>query len=95
MRQLGRDEEARRDLTRADELNKGLAEMSALNRQAEREPHDADVRYRLGRLCVELGKPELAASWYRAALACDPRHAAARLGLKALQPRGRVSAWRP
>ena len=28
-------------------LNNGLAEMSALNREAERAPHDADVRYRL------------------------------------------------
>ena len=84
LQQLGRTEEARRQLARADELNKGLAEMSDLNRQAERAPHDADVRYRLGRLCVELGKPELAASWYRAALACDPGHRDARLGLKAL-----------
>jgi tetratricopeptide (TPR) repeat protein len=90
LRQLGRTEEARRDLARAEGLNKGLAEMSALNRQAERAPHDADVRYRLGRLCVELGKPELAASWYRAALACDPRHAAARFGLNALRPTVRI-----
>ena len=95
LRRLGRAEEARRDLARADELNKGLAEMSALNQQADRDPHNADVRYRLGRLCVELGKPELAASWYRAALACDPKHAAARLGLRALQPTSRVPAWRP
>ena len=95
LNKLGRAEEARRDLTRADELNKGLAEMSALNRQAEREPHDADVRYRLGRLCAELGKAELAASWFRAALACDPRHSAARLGLKALRPTGRAGGPRP
>ena len=65
LRQLGRTEEARRDMARADELNKALAEMSDLNRQAERNPHNADIRCRLGRLCVELGKPELAASWYR------------------------------
>ncbi|MGP0063682.1 MAG: tetratricopeptide repeat protein [Isosphaeraceae bacterium] len=95
LRQLGRPEEARRDLARADELNEGLAEMSALNRQAERAPHDADIRYRLGRLCVELGKPELAASWYRAALACDPGHAAARFGLRALRPRGQFGGPRP
>jgi Flp pilus assembly protein TadD len=95
LRRLGRTEEARRDMARADELNKGLAEMSELNRQAERAPHDADVRYRLGRLCVELGKPELAASWYRAALACDPRHAAARFGLKALRPTVGIGGPRP
>jgi tetratricopeptide (TPR) repeat protein len=95
LQRLGRTEEARRDLARADELNKGLAEMSDLNRQAEHAPHDADVRYRLGRLCVDLGKPQLAASWYRAALACDPGYAAARLGLKALRLTGRVSGPGP
>ena len=95
LRRLGRTDEARRNMARADELNKGLAEMSDLNRQAKRAPHDADVRYRLGRLCVELGKPDLAASWYRAALACDPGHAAARFGLKALQPTGRFGGRRP
>jgi tetratricopeptide (TPR) repeat protein len=91
LHQLGRTEEARRQLARADELTKGLAEMSDLNRQAERAPHDAEVRYRLGRLCVELGKPELGASWYRAALACDPGHNDARLGLRALGPTVRAS----
>jgi Flp pilus assembly protein TadD len=90
LRRLGRTEQARRDLARAEELNKGLAEMSALNGRAERAPHDADIRCRLGRLCVELGKLELAASWYRAALACDPNHAEARLGLNALRPRNRA-----
>jgi tetratricopeptide (TPR) repeat protein len=95
LRRLGRTEEARRDLARADELNQGLAEMSVLNQQAERAPHDAEVRYRLGRLCVELGKPELAASWYRAALACDPRHTAARLGLSGLRVRSHSAGSRP
>jgi Flp pilus assembly protein TadD len=88
LRRLGRDEEARRDLARADELNRGIAEMSALNEQADRAPRDAGVRCRLGRLCVALGKPELAASWYRAALACDPGNGEARLGLDALGSRG-------
>jgi tetratricopeptide (TPR) repeat protein len=94
LRRLGRAEEARRDLARADELNKGIAEMSALNQQAERAPHDADVRWRLGRLCADLGKPDLAASWYRAALACDPKHTPARLGLDAL-PSRRAGGLRP
>jgi tetratricopeptide (TPR) repeat protein len=95
LHQLARTEEARRELARADELNKGLAEMSDLNRQAERAPHDAEIRYRLGRLCVELGKPELGASWYRAALACDPGHTNARIGLRALRPTVRASGPPP
>jgi tetratricopeptide (TPR) repeat protein len=92
---LGRTEEARRDLARADRLNKGLAEMSTLNERAEHAPHDADVRWRLGRLCVDLGKLELAASWYRAALACDPKHTEARLGLNALRSASRADGTRP
>jgi tetratricopeptide (TPR) repeat protein len=94
-RRLGREQEARRDLARSDELSKRIAEMSALNDRAEQAPHDADVRCRLGRLCVELGKPELAASWYRAALACDPKHAGAWLGLNALPQGRRVGAIGP
>jgi tetratricopeptide (TPR) repeat protein len=89
LRQLGRIEESARDRARADALNKDLAEMSALNHQAERDLRDAEVRFRLGQLCVALGKPELAASWYKAALACDPAHAAARLGLNTLRTASR------
>lgn len=87
LRQLGEDARAEQDFARATLINKNIAELSALNDQAAREPADADVRYRLGLLCVALGKPELAASWYRAALACDPKHPAARIGLNALRPR--------
>lgn len=86
LRRLGRDDDGRRDLDRAAALNRGLAEMSALNDQAARRPHDADVRFRLGRLCADLGKPDLAASWYRAALACAPDHPAARAALDSLRP---------
>jgi tetratricopeptide (TPR) repeat protein len=84
---LGRDAEAAAALARAAELNATLAELSELDQEASRHPEDPEVRYQLGRRCVLLGKPELAASWYRAALACDPRHAAARLGLVALRAR--------
>jgi tetratricopeptide (TPR) repeat protein len=85
LRVLGRGDEARRDFDRAAELKKGLETMSKLNEEAANAPHDADVRYRLGRLCVDLGKPELAASWYRASLACNPAHAEARFALNALR----------
>jgi tetratricopeptide (TPR) repeat protein len=84
---LGRGDEAARDRARAGELNRTLAEMSALNDQAARSPEDPEVRCRLGWLCATLGKTALAASWYRAALACDPHHRGARLGLKTLEAR--------
>jgi tetratricopeptide (TPR) repeat protein len=82
---LGRRSEAAHDFARAAELNQLWITMSDLNAKAAQDSHDADVRDRLGRLCLELGKPDLAASWYRAALACNPRHAGARLGLAALR----------
>jgi tetratricopeptide (TPR) repeat protein len=81
---LGRTAEAKRDRARAAELNTLVADMDRLNREAGKRPDDPEIRYQLGRVCVSLGKPDLAASWYAAALACDPRHPGARLGLKAL-----------
>ncbi len=84
LRVLGRTEEAARDHARAAELNRGLATMERLNDQAARSPDDPHVRCRLGGLCVDLGKRDLAASWYRAALACDPNDTEARSGLSGL-----------
>lgn len=90
LRRLGRDADAAKDSERAQALNKGLAEMSTLNDQADQNPQDPEVRFRLGQVCLELGKPELAASWLRAALACDPNHEAARRQLSLLlSPGGR------
>jgi tetratricopeptide (TPR) repeat protein len=83
-RRLGRVAEAESDLARATELNALTEEMDRLNREAGKNTADPEVRYQLGRVCVLLGKPELGASWYIAALACDPHHQSARLGLKIL-----------
>jgi Flp pilus assembly protein TadD len=83
-RRLGKAAEAESDLARAGELHALTAEMDRLNREAGSSPTDPEVRYQLGRVSVLLGKPELAASWYVASLACDPGHAGSRLGLKML-----------
>jgi hypothetical protein len=61
-----------------------MAEMDRLNREAGKNPEDPEIRSQLGQVCVSLGKPGLAASWYVAALACDPHHPGAKLGLKSL-----------
>lgn len=89
LRQLGRQEESRGDLDRSNTLKRWLGEMSALNDRAAREPSDASVRFDLGGACEQLGKFELAASWYRAALACDPNHEAAKSAMLALSSRPR------
>ena len=83
LRPLGRADEADRDSARVAELKRAVASMSRLNAEASDNPTDPGVRVRIGRLCETLGKPDLAASWYRAALACDPQSGEA---LAALQP---------
>jgi tetratricopeptide (TPR) repeat protein len=83
LRALGRRDEADRDGARAAELKAAVVAMSGLCDEAARRPLDPAVRIRLGRLCETLGKRELAASWYRAALACDPRSEEARAALAA------------
>jgi tetratricopeptide (TPR) repeat protein len=87
LRASGRLAEADRDSARAAELKRAVVTMSDLNAEAARHPADPLVRIRLGRLCEFLGKPALAASWYRAALACDPRNEEARAALPLAQTR--------
>jgi tetratricopeptide (TPR) repeat protein len=81
---IGRVEEARRDVARADELKADTAEMSNLCLRATKDTNDTSVRCRLAGVCLRLGKPELAAYWYRAALACDPTNVEAGRGLNSL-----------
>lgn len=83
----GDAEGAAGDLSRSAELNARLAEMSKLNDEAAGRPEDAEIRVKIGRLCEQLGKFDLAASWYRAALASDPGNIDARTGLGALMAR--------
>jgi tetratricopeptide (TPR) repeat protein len=87
LRSLGRRDEADRDGARAAELKRAVITMSNLCAEAAQKPLDPAVRIQLGRLCEFLGKRELAASWYRAAMACDPRSEEARSALLLLAPR--------
>jgi tetratricopeptide (TPR) repeat protein len=84
LRRLGRPDDADRDLARSRELVEVKDTVSGLIREADRNPGDPEVRYRLGTLCHRLNDPEMAAAWFQAALACDPNHDAARRALLAL-----------
>ncbi|WP_161602165.1 tetratricopeptide repeat protein [Tautonia marina] len=86
LRILGRSEQANADAQRAEELKQALETMSAMNAEAAARPTDPAIRNQLGRLCERLGKVQLAASWYRAALACDPGNQEAAAALAALGP---------
>lgn len=82
---LERREEAEADRRKAEQLNNAVAEIAKLDELASRKPGDAALRSELGKLCATLGRFPLAASWYRAALACDPAHDEARRGLDSLR----------
>jgi hypothetical protein len=60
-----------------------------------REVNNADLRNRLGELALELGKPRLAAVWFRAALAIDADHARAFAALKALSEESAANTPEP
>jgi tetratricopeptide (TPR) repeat protein len=71
---LGRPQEAaeqRRLLKQTEEL---LRQWADLNQEASANPADSQIRRRLAEVCTELGKPEMAQRWLRAAAACptDP-----------------------
>jgi tetratricopeptide (TPR) repeat protein len=83
---LGQDEAARRHAEQAAEIHGLAVEYAALNRRAMDEPKQPDVCFQLGLMAERLDMLEAAASWYRAALILDPRHAGAQGRLFALPP---------
>jgi tetratricopeptide (TPR) repeat protein len=68
----------REDAKSADELrimnaiSAAEQEFSELHEDASQNPGDPDVRYRIGVLARQLGKYDLAGTWFRAALALRP-----------------------
>lgn len=69
---LGRDDEAAVHTQRAEELQVLWQRFSDLHIEAINRPTDAEARYEMGTLANQLGKPELAGTWFKAALAIDP-----------------------
>jgi tetratricopeptide (TPR) repeat protein len=83
---LGRKEAAAAEAKLSKELYDLQRHFAELHQQAIRDTADADVRYQLGVVARQLGKPELAETWFRAALALDPRHAGAHNELEVTPP---------
>ncbi len=76
-RRLGDEARVRELAAQAEKLKKLWTEFSELHAQAADQPDNADVRCRLGVLARELDRPDLARSWFEAALAIQPNHAEA------------------
>lgn len=84
---LGEADAAREQTQRAEELQKLWQRFSDLQIDAINRPTDANVRYEIGTLADQLGKRELAISWFKASLGIDPNLRVASEALAdALQP---------
>lgn len=70
---LGLDDEHRQHAQRADELQDLWMRFSDLQVDAINRPTDADIRLQIGNLARQLGKEDLAISWFKAALAINPK----------------------
>ena len=73
LRQTGRAEESAKELKRMEaslDLKNRATELYA---KANQQTNDPDVRDQLAEICIELGKPELAEMWQRAAEALRKR----------------------
>lgn len=82
---LGNTKESEEQLQRAEELQKLWQRFSDLQIDAINRPTDAQIRYEIGLLANRLGKLDLAASWFRAALAINPSFVLASEALSDLQ----------
>jgi tetratricopeptide (TPR) repeat protein len=74
------------EIQRATELKEAFLKFADLHQEAIRLPNDAALRVQLGKLAEQLGKYELARSWYRAALGLEPDLVEAAQSLERLQP---------
>ena len=86
LRTVGETERASVVAKRAEELKLMRERFSQLHQDATARPLDAEVRYQLGELAMELEMPELAVTWLRVAIQLDPQHAQAAELLKRLTP---------
>ena len=78
---LGKTALANRERIQGENAHHLQDQVGALYGQARQRPWDGDVRYQMGMLCLKMRQFDKASTWLRAALACDPQHAAARLAL--------------
>lgn len=76
-KRLGDDRRAAEHLELVEQVRRLRDRFTDLHNQAIKDPDNADLRYELGVVARELDKPLLAVSWFEAALALQPDHAAA------------------
>lgn len=82
LERAGEERRAKEQFELFEQWQRVEQEFTELHNQASAEVSNANLRLRLGDLALKLAKPELAETWYRAALALDPRLEGARRGLE-------------
>lgn len=83
-RQLGEDELADEHAAAAEDLRKLWRKFSELHLAAVEQPVNADLRYQIGQIALQLDRPDLARNWFLAALLIDPGQANALEALESL-----------
>ena len=73
-RGLGMNKEATDKMKVYEPLRAKRQRFSDLHLEAVAQPKNADTRYELGNLALELGEFQLAFNWFKAALFIDPQH---------------------
>ena len=81
LERLGEGERAKEQFQLFEQWQAVEQDFTELHNSASADVSNANLRLRLGDLALKLAKPELAETWYRAALALDPRLEGARRGL--------------
>jgi len=78
---LGERELAEEQMRQMQELRKLHRRFTDLHEKAIKDADDVEARYQLGVLADQLGKPELARTWFAATLGMDPNHEGAQKAL--------------
>lgn len=79
---LGKRDLAQKEIKAMRESREIRTRFAKLHEQAIADATNAGIRYELGQVALEFGRPELARSWFLATLAMDPDHAGARQALR-------------
>jgi lipoprotein NlpI len=83
-RRLGRDAQAEEQAATMRELRELGKQFTKLHERAFNDVSDPQLRYEIGVMANQLGRPLLARTWFEAALTLDPGHQASRDALREL-----------
>lgn len=78
LRRLGKEAEAEKLMAESQQIKTKREKLFELHLDAIQRPYDAELRYEMATMFVEMKLPETASQWLRAVLAIDPNHQKAR-----------------